>query len=243
MPMPSGVAVTSAALAPSPNSMKESTVSRSAASCKCSVQSSRFTTSTRAAGFGADDVVGGAQRGHAGIASHEPDQGPLDAGRHAQPRRQHLVQSRRGEAGAGCDDDMGEAGRVLAQRRHSLRCQLNRVAFVADHAGGGGGEAAAVQETLRIHLRGAGRPELQDGVAVFDAGTLGHAVEHRDGLSSGSKVRAKVTNPACTSCGGTAVPIRLMCGTTLMRNDCRPATPCSARNPPVRLSSGPGLRR
>ena len=50
MPSPAGSAVTSAALAPSPNSRKDSTVSRSGTSCRCSVHSSRFTTSTRAAG-------------------------------------------------------------------------------------------------------------------------------------------------------------------------------------------------
>ncbi len=36
-------------------------------------------------------------------------------------------------------------------------------------------------------------------------------------FSSGSRVRAQVTNGACTSCGGVAVPMRLMCGTVMPR--------------------------
>ena len=48
--MPCGSAVTSAALAPSPNSRNDSTVSKSGVSCRCSVHSSRLITSTRAAG-------------------------------------------------------------------------------------------------------------------------------------------------------------------------------------------------
>ena len=48
--MPASSAVTRQAAQPSPNSRKDSATSTSAVSCMCRVQSSRFTTSTRAAG-------------------------------------------------------------------------------------------------------------------------------------------------------------------------------------------------
>ena len=44
---------------------------------------------------------------------------------------------------------------------------------------------------------------------MLDVGEIRHAVEQRLGAASGSAVRAKSTNSAWMSCGGTAVPIRL----------------------------------
>ena len=39
-----------------------------------------------------------------------------------------------------------------------------------------------MEEALGVHLRGAGQAGLQHGIAVFDGGALGHAVEQRDRL-------------------------------------------------------------
>ena len=66
-------------------------------------------------GLGSDDVAGELQRADGRIAAHEADEGALD--RRVEPAALHQlkVQARGGEAGAGGDDQVGDALQVLAQ--------------------------------------------------------------------------------------------------------------------------------
>jgi hypothetical protein len=60
-------------------------------------------------GLGAHDVARQLQRVDRGVAAHEADHGALDRVLQAAAGYQFEVYARRGKAGAGCDDQMGDA--------------------------------------------------------------------------------------------------------------------------------------
>ena len=111
--MPVGSAVTRAAEAPSANSRKLSIFGTSwKSSCRCRLESSRLTTSTRERGVGADDLVGQFQGVDRGEAAHEADDGALGAVRQAGRAHDLEIEARGGEAGATGDDQVGDAVRL-----------------------------------------------------------------------------------------------------------------------------------
>ena len=99
-----------AAEAPSPNSRKLS--SFSILPIFLQMQAGEFEVDHQHLGvrFGADDVVGEFQRVHRGEAAHEADDGALDAVAQAGLAHDLEVEAGGGEAGATCDDQVGDGG-------------------------------------------------------------------------------------------------------------------------------------
>ena len=179
---PAGVAETSAALAPSAKIRKLNIFSICHCSCRCRLHSSKFTTSTFAAG--SERTMWRASC-NAFTAAKQPMKPTIVRSTDgAQPGVVHDVQieTRRGEAGAACDDQMGDriavhlqlgGGDRLGGQRPGLRLEPR-------HARAGRGEGAAAIEPVAVQpavLRsGAGR---EDGEAVPDIGHGGHPGEQR----------------------------------------------------------------
>ena len=147
-----GLAETRLAAHPSPKSRALRITSRLEVSCRWSVQSSRLTTRTLRRRLGPDDVMGDLQGVDGGGAAHEPHHGALDGRVEAQALHDLLVEPRRGEAGAGGHDHMGDGREVLSQVEglDGLLREVDRMGLEALHAGPGAGELPGLEEALLV---------------------------------------------------------------------------------------------
>ncbi len=100
-----------AAAQPSPHRQNESSFSRSLVCRRCNVQSSIFTTSTRASRLGSHDMAGQFERVDCGVTPHEPDNGAFDSRRQSAASHEFQVQTRSRKSGACRQNQMRDPGR------------------------------------------------------------------------------------------------------------------------------------
>ncbi len=131
--------------------------------------------------LGANDVVGQAQGVDGGVAAHEADHGALHARVQPGVLDDQLIQARRHEAGAGGDDEVGDALALVldAQGVDGPHGEAWSIGLETAHALGCRGGAAQGVEPLGVAHHPAilvGRLEVAE--PVLDGCTLGHLGEH-----------------------------------------------------------------
>ena len=132
--------------------------------------------------FGTHDVAGKLQCVHRGEASHEPDDGTLDRWGKSGLAHDVEIESRCREAGAACDDQMGDRGAVPrdVQCSDRLHRKRQRLALEAGHPVARRGEAAAAVKALAVEEAIPRlRPRCEERVTMPDVRQSHHAVEQR----------------------------------------------------------------
>ena len=132
--------------------------------------------------FRSHDVARQLQRVHRREAAHEADDGALDGRRKTRVLHDVEVESRRGEPGAACHDQMGDrvAFRRDVERADRLTRQRQRRIAIQRHARAGGWKVAAPIEPLAVEdVIARLRSWREERIAMLDVGQIGHAVEQR----------------------------------------------------------------
>ena len=148
--------------------------------------------------IGAHRLLGDPQRRHGGRAAHEPDQRARHVRPQPEPLGQLQVEPGRGEAGAGRDDQMGDARPLVADaraRRPPRSASASACGSYSAMRAAVPGNAAALVEPVGIHLAGFQVARAQDGHSDARCPTARPCGRtRRVRCSSVSSVRAKAMN-------------------------------------------------
>ena len=116
-----------------------------------------------------------------GVAAHEADHGALDGGIEAEVVDDVEVEAGRVEAGAGGDDDVGDAAALVCGEGEIIQgvlCELRSEALEKFHAARGRREVSGNVDLLRVAPRTVrSRDRVNKGIAVLDCGEARHAAK------------------------------------------------------------------
>ena len=130
--------------------------------------------------FRADDVARELERIDRSETAHEANDGALDGRRKAAVLHDVEIESRRGEPGAACHDQVGDraALRCDVERGDGLASQGQRRLAIQRHARAGGREVATEIKPVAVkNVIARLRPGCEEREAVLDVSEIRHAIE------------------------------------------------------------------